>query len=355
MVDDDPTLRFHLKGILERNGHEVEECADGDVVLGRLFAGDLPQIIFLDVDMPKVNGLEACRAIRNRVRTPYTHVILVTSKGDRQDLLEGLRFGANDYITKPVAVEEFRSRLDAAVKMVELHNLVEIQRVRLAAASRMALVGQLAAGVAHEVNTPLAAVITGLELLKLPGHRTPANTLDKILSSANKIGAIVTALRDLAGEDDGSPRVFTPVRGILDSILPLCEERISQAEVTLAISPDLPASPVFVQKMRIGQVILELLLQALRSAGGAVDPVIRIDGHEDSDGVQLAIEDNGPDDRGDRRSRLDRPFSSARDADSESGWSLEISKGIVRHNKGRLALDPSTPFNRYVLSMPKRP
>jgi len=110
VVEDDVTLRTMLKMQLERIGYQVATAADGEDGLAKVRA-ERPDLILLDVVMPKMDGYETCRRIKTDMATANIPVIMLTSRSEHEDKLRGLRGGANDYVTKPYDLGELLARV----------------------------------------------------------------------------------------------------------------------------------------------------------------------------------------------------------------------------------------------------
>lgn len=116
LVDDEESVQQLLTYPLRTEGYEVVRAADGRQALER-FAERSFDLIVLDLMLPRVDGLEVCRRIRTRSDVP---IIMLTAKDDEQDKVAGLELGADDYITKPFSMREFRSRVRAALRRAEM-------------------------------------------------------------------------------------------------------------------------------------------------------------------------------------------------------------------------------------------
>src|SRR5579885_1551452 len=95
-------------------------ACDGTEALTMLQRKESPSLAILDWMMPGMTGLEVCRRIRQQGREPYTYVLLLTSKSQKEDLIEGMEAGADDYITKPLDQHELQVRLRAGKRLVDL-------------------------------------------------------------------------------------------------------------------------------------------------------------------------------------------------------------------------------------------
>ncbi|MDX6583786.1 MAG: two-component system, OmpR family, response regulator [Solirubrobacterales bacterium] len=116
LVDDETSVQTLLAYPLRKDGYEVVAALDGREALDR-FAEQRFDLVVLDIMLPKLDGIEVCRRLRSRSQVP---IIMLTAKDDEGDKVLGLEMGADDYITKPFSVREFRSRVKAALRRSEM-------------------------------------------------------------------------------------------------------------------------------------------------------------------------------------------------------------------------------------------
>jgi DNA-binding response OmpR family regulator len=112
LVDDEHSIQTLLSYPLRKDGYEVISAHDGQEALQR-FAEARFDLVILDLMLPRLDGIEVCRRMRSRSQVP---IIMLTAKGDEIDKVVGLEMGADDYITKPFSMREFRSRVKAALR-----------------------------------------------------------------------------------------------------------------------------------------------------------------------------------------------------------------------------------------------
>lgn len=120
IADDSIVSRHLLEATLKKWGYEVVLASDGNRACEILCGVDPPTLAILDWMMPGMTGLEVCRRVRQRGQEPYTYILLLTSKNLREDLVEGMESGADDYIIKPFDQHELNVRLRAGTRLVEL-------------------------------------------------------------------------------------------------------------------------------------------------------------------------------------------------------------------------------------------
>lgn len=114
VVDDDPDIRELVAFKLQQMGHAVNTEKDGEAGLAAAIA-DKPDLVLLDVMMPKLTGIEVCQRIRDEVSTSNIPVILITAKAQEVDVERGFAAGADDYIVKPFSPRELATRVDAVL------------------------------------------------------------------------------------------------------------------------------------------------------------------------------------------------------------------------------------------------
>jgi adenylate cyclase len=135
IVDDNETNRDILRTRLGRHGYELMEAADGEEAITAARQHH-PDLILLDVMMPKVDGVEACRQLKADANLPFMPIILVTAKADTKDVVAGLEAGADEYLTKPVDQAALAARVKSMLRVKELTDEVRAQAADLASWNR---------------------------------------------------------------------------------------------------------------------------------------------------------------------------------------------------------------------------
>jgi two-component system OmpR family response regulator len=212
-IDDDVRLYELLASYLGPNGVALTHASDGPKGLAAL-AGGVFDAVLLDVMMPRMDGLEVCRRIRQTSGVP---VIMLTAKGDEADRVVGLELGADDYVPKPFSPRELLARLRAVLR-----------RSQPAAVTNEIVVGDIAVDVsARQVRVGAEVVeLTGLEfdllmaLIRRPGRVVPRDTLlgeagrNDVTVSDRTVDVHVSHLRRKLGDDPRAPRIIKTVRGV---------------------------------------------------------------------------------------------------------------------------------------------
>lgn len=130
VADDDRLTRELLASILRAHGYLVETCEDGQEAVERVSRGGI-DLALLDIMMPRLSGLEACRLLKGMTNETFLPVVLVTVKTDSASRVEGLKIGADDYVCKPFEEKELVARVEAMLRIKRLHDHVASARQKL--------------------------------------------------------------------------------------------------------------------------------------------------------------------------------------------------------------------------------
>lgn len=120
LVDDSKTVLLMEKMLLRKQPYQIVEAYDGSEAVTKSLA-EMPDAILMDVVMPKMTGLEACRVIRERAETAHIPIILVTTRGEAASIEAGYTNGCTDYVTKPIDAIELIEKLENAMGQRALH------------------------------------------------------------------------------------------------------------------------------------------------------------------------------------------------------------------------------------------
>jgi two-component system alkaline phosphatase synthesis response regulator PhoP len=214
VVEDDPSLRLGLTKTLRAAGFRVEVARDGAEGLERALSLR-PDLVLLDVMMPRLNGYEVLEELRRA--DPELVVLMLTAKGEEHDKVRGLRAGADDYVVKPFGVDELVARVNAALRRKRLRDpagaVLELGRVRIDFRSHRAL----------RDGQPVEVTALELRLLRyLIEHEDTLLPRQRILDSVwgadyfgteRTVDNFINRLRALLEDDPKAPRYITTVRG----------------------------------------------------------------------------------------------------------------------------------------------
>jgi DNA-binding response OmpR family regulator len=219
LADDEQAIQTLLSYPLQKDGYEVVRASDGREALAR-FSEQPFDLVVLDVMMPRLDGLEVCRRLRSRSSVP---IIMLTAKAEEIDKVLGLELGADDYITKPFSLREFRSRVRAALRRAGMSSTddsgpedepLESHELRIDPAKRQVTVR----------NEPIATTFVEFEILSALAH-APGRvfTRDMLLTRVwgdsayrdpRTIDVHIRHLREKLEREAKDPEYIFTVRGV---------------------------------------------------------------------------------------------------------------------------------------------
>lgn len=398
VAEDGMMMRRILVRALEGWKYEVTEVENGAEAWDA-FEAEPFRMVLTDWVMPEVDGLDLIRRIRSANLPFYVYIILLTAKSEKEDLVVGMEAGADDFLVKPVDHNELRVRLREGERIVRLEQeLAEQNRqlretqAALVQSEKLASLGQMAAGMAHEINNPIALVANNLAVLKRDVS-SALELLDLYRSIHDKIAQIDPELANKAAEleeecdyqwiRDESPELFDrsltglqrvrdivqnlrsfarldeaeldhmDVNAALFAVSQVLHHEIEARQIDLIVDPgDVPL--ILCEPVKIQQVLHHLLLNAIQASdlGGKV----HLGSSRCDEGVQIDIQDFGCGMSGSDLAHIFEPFFTTRAVGSGQGLGLAVSYGIVRDHGGsiqvRSQLGRGTTFS---VQLPVRP
>ena len=158
IAEDNMTTRRILETILVKWNYDVISVCDGNEAWEKLHEKDPPKLVILDWMMPGINGVEICRRFRQEDPVKPMYIILLTARDEKNDIVEGLGAGADDYIAKPFDKEELRARIDVGRRVVEL-------QAALLEKEKLQVIFEMTGAICHELSQPMQAISGNSELM----------------------------------------------------------------------------------------------------------------------------------------------------------------------------------------------
>lgn len=412
VADDNRDMRELLRLVLDKE-FDVDTAKNGLEALEKVRA-EAPALVVTDVMMPGLSGTELCERIKTDARLREIPIMIVSSKAEGEMKVRGLELGADDYVAKPFHPREIMARARSLIRLREAQREAADRNVELQAAldqlhraqtqlvqsERLAAVGELAAGIAHEVNNPVNYALNAARALK--GISTEiqdvALRFDRLnLEDWNQFNAQASALREYLDEvdlpevsrsiedivrivSDGLERTKKLIGDLRDFAQPERERKRERIDIAAGIestlrlvSRELAAdsielvregtrSGVFVMGDlgALNQVLLNLLRNAHQAIGSVpcdarpAKPEIQVEVVDGPEAIEIRVSDNGPGIQPEVLPRIFEPFFTTKSAGHGSGLGLSMCRGIVESHGGRLQVeivpDLRTTFS---ISLPK--
>ncbi|HEU5057201.1 MAG TPA: response regulator [Kofleriaceae bacterium] len=332
LIEDDAELREAMQETLTLRGHEVMAAANGLEALQHMRVWR-PDLVILDLLMPVMDGWQFRAELKRDPALAGTPVVAISGS----DSATAAAVDADVYMTKPV---DPRVLLGAIEDVLRRHER-KLEPARIAQAERLAALGTLAAGMAHEINNPLTYVLLNLncalrelELLAGETDRDRVQQVEKLVQSAlegaERIRGITSGIRAFSRAEDVR-RVPLDVRSVLDSALRLIMHEIRHRARLTRVYGDVPL--VLAGEGRLGQVFLNLLTNAVQAipeenAGShEIGLATSTDGHGNA---VIEVSDTGCGIPPHLIGRIFEPFFTTKPIGHGTGLGLSISHGIVR-------------------------
>jgi signal transduction histidine kinase len=389
LVDDSAVNLDALLATLDQ-GHDLRVAINGQTALDLIATGYLPDLVLLDIMMPGMDGYEVCRRLKENEKTRDIPVIFLTALDSDEDEAKGLELGAVDYITKPFNLAIVRQRVNTQLELkqhrenlqcliaeknrelIETCNNLKKAHHQMLEQEKMASIGQLAAGVAHEINNPAGFVSANLTTLKtyagklnealaylenrLNAGADPAVKADiKEMKGKLKLDYIQGDIDDLIAESlEGVERIATIVRN-LKSFFSFKEDKAEAVELEKLIESALniswneikykatvsknyqPLPSLSCLPQQLVQVFVNLLVNAAQAIEEQGE--IRIETCAEKNWVIARVCDNGSGIAGEDLAKVFEPFFTTKKTGMGIGLGLSICHDIVREHKGSIEVE----------------
>lgn len=345
VAEDDPMLRDALVRLLSET-YRVIAAPDGITALS-LAQQHVPDMLLSDVEMPGMNGIELCRRFRDLPGNRLAATLLLTAHGNLQARLSGFEAGATDYITKPFAPEELLARVRA---QLELRHMA----LRLNASEKLASLGTMAAGLAHELRNPANAVVNAIDPLvqSLPAEvLLPGSAAHELLSvvreGAEQLRALAQQLLGFVRPGDLA-RKPERIEELVDRALAVAGEPLRERRIVRQLNykgTAFCAAPLIVQ----------VLCNLFENAGHATRPgdTVTIAVYEQDSAIVMDVTDSGPGVPHELRERIFMPFFTTKDPGKGTGLGLSTARIIAERHQGRLHVIDSSPGATFRLELPR--
>ncbi len=348
VVDDDARNREIMGKLLGVHGHQAGFASNGVEALARV-RDELPDVVMLDLDMPRLDGYGVIDALRSDPATETLPILVVTGHSARHVKIRALAVGADDFLVRPFDAYELLIRLRNLVREKRLRD--EIARrtraeclERMESAQRLESIGKLAGGIAHDFNNVLSVIGTYTELAarSIPDEHPACDDLAEVKAASRSAGALVRQLLHIARGssegDDGESDLIEVARRVSRMI-----DRAFGARITLQAQFGAAAARVPIDAGQLEQVLLNLAVNARDAMpdGGTLRFEVAPDGASDQATVELVVADTGCGMSSDVMERAFEPFYTTKRHAGGTGLGLSTCRGIVERAGGRMHCDSS--------------
>lgn len=251
--------------------------------------------------------------------------------------------------------------LEDITLLVEKNQELEALHAKLAQASRMAVLGEMTAGIGHEINNPLTVILAQVDILSslikksatLENKEDFLHRLEKITHTGRKIDKIVRGLKAYGRDSSNDPFQSTLVSELISSSLELCQEKLQEHNIHFFINDYDPSLEIDCRPGQISQVLLNLIANSKDAVSSLEDKWIRLHIEDLGDSVRFALIDSGKGIPASISHKVTESFFTTKESGKGTGLGLSISKKIAEAHFGQLYLDHNSPHTKFVFEVPK--
>jgi len=357
IVDDQEQNVRLLERLLQQAGYTTVESTTDPRRALPLFSEFQPDLILLDLTMPHLDGFGVMRELAGHIATDdYLPILILTADVTPEAKRRALSAGAKDFLTKPFDVVEVLLRIENLLHARFLHRELQIQNEtleeqirertqQLIQSEKLAAMGSLLAGVAHELNNPLSVVMGQAALLELTAGTGPmAERVGKIIKAAERCARIVKNFLALARQQPMERQAVSLNQVVQEAIELLAYPlRVDTVEIALELAPDLPE--IWADPHQLHQLVVNLVSnahQAMRTISAPRRIILTTRLVPAARRVLFAVADTGPGISSEVQGRIFEPFFTTKPVGQGTGLGLSLCQGIVERHGGsiRVASQP---------------
>ncbi|MCT7986023.1 hybrid sensor histidine kinase/response regulator [Laspinema sp. A4] len=344
VVDDSPDNVLLVKTILEEEGYDITQAESGYAALAQIHESP-PDLVLLDIMMPGMDGYEVTRRIRDNKKLPFIPILLITAH-DQPSVVEGLDLGADDFIRKPVELDELLARVRSLLRLK--HSVDERDEI---ARQREDFVSRLT----HDLRTPLVAADRMLNLLKQEALGPITPQMEEVFttmvrSNQNLLKMVNTLLEVYRYEADRKNLNFSLVdmpqliQEIIDELMPIAQEKETEIKIkygTAVNGSGKTSGFVRGDRLELRRLMTNLVGNAIKfTDNGMIEIRITEDETRKNSGgpnwIAIAVVDNGAGISEADQTRLFERFLPGKHKRSGSGLGLHLCKRITEAHNGTI-------------------
>ncbi len=361
LVADDEKANIGLyKYNLGEQGYEIDTAENGKEAVSKAIKG-LPDAILLDVMMPVMDGISACRLIKGNKLTKDTPIIIVSAKNSVKDIISGLKAGADEYLTKPFQIEELLLRVKSMIKLKKTHD--ELRRVnrdleeevrdkteQLLEAARFEIIGRMASGLGHDLNNLLTSIF-GYNNLAADNRDLAQihDFMNKQRKALDLCQNFVNNLLNFSKVQRMKFRVFDPKEAVMTTI-GILSGRLKNKFIKYKV--DAEKALIYSDEGHFNQICLNFITNAIDAMDDDGRLTIRI--RPDGDYTNVSFIDTGSGIKDADKEKIFDYLYTTKDYAKSTGIGLYTTKKIIEKLNGKIELKSKEgKGTTFTISLPK--
>jgi signal transduction histidine kinase len=317
IVEDDPVNIELMKAQLGKEGYVIESVLDGEEALRRV-SQTKPDLILLDIMLPKKSGFEVCKLIKSKAETKSIPVIMVTALDDMESRVKGIAVGADDFLTRPMDRAQLLARVKSMLRIKQLNDelasetlvsressekLERQQRVLKSMSTQLMQASHLKyefiVNMSHALRTPLNVIIGFSEMLQdeLVGRLNDKQLkyVNNVHESGRELQRLITNIVDVFKIDTGKVPLETTEFSLKDLILTAIEAQSAEAQekkmdISVRVAPE--ASRISADPQKLAVILENLLSNAVKFSRR--ESAVQVQAERVGDSVHVCVRDSGP-------------------------------------------------------------
>ncbi len=331
VVDDAPSVRNLLQRLLEHNGASVLTAEDGRQAL-QLLRHHPVDILFTDLLMPHVDGLELCKQVRENEHYQEAPILVLTSLNEQESMIEALRNGASDFLTKPFSREELKARLKNEVRLIHLRRQQLQERKQEQLSSLMSALRTLSSSLSEVLDDSLQVLNNVLK--EAPCLEESEG--QSVQAALENIRFLLESMEAFSRRNPRTERERVGLQSIVKHALELLRARFEEDAIAIEQEWVDPEPEVICDSAALELAVFQLLLNALEAMQAQETRKLRLRSFETEEQVVLEVEDTGCGIESEHLPRVFEPFFSTKVGRS-AGMGLAVAYGIVEEHGGQLS------------------
>lgn len=357
IVDDDAAILEAFQFGFTKDGFHTLTASSANAAKDIMRENHVDAVI-TDIRMPEVSGEKLINWIRKEYKSPQPSILCMSGFSDLP-IGEAYKQGADLFLQKPISCSDV---ISATQYHIQHREEMLRQKEYMVKIGRLVALGELAAGVAHEISSPLSAISSYCTLLNTILEKQPINseTRDRVIqyvkrieTTSEMITRIIRGVHSLSRDGYSESFHKAPVKDIVCNAVELSRSQIRSTNINLTLGKIDQELMIECRVSQICQILINIISNGCHAVMDVPDPWVMIQIHDLGDDIEIRIINNGSYIDGDIKDKIFKPFFTTKSNGKGVGLGLSISRKIVELHGGVIELASDTEYTCFVIRLPK--